>query len=234
MESFADELRTAMAEAGGSAADLAARSGLTEGAISYLRSGQRAPSFKSIRALSAVLPRLVARLDTQRRMMDSIESAIADIKAGKMIVVLDDEDRENEGDLVMAAEKATPAAINFMRKEAGGLICVPMTGERLDALQIPAMVVETDVRWSATACMAATSNGGDQARIRMPATAVTTARTRKIAPTRSANRNRADRSGIDAVARACDHTETVRHDLEGPGDLAADFAVESDVHRLVR
>ena len=72
--------------------------------------------------------------------MDSIESAIADIAHGKMVIVLDDEDRENEGDLVMAAEKCTPEAINFMRKEAGGLICVPLTSERLDELQIPNMV----------------------------------------------------------------------------------------------
>jgi 3,4-dihydroxy 2-butanone 4-phosphate synthase/GTP cyclohydrolase II len=72
--------------------------------------------------------------------MDSIESAIAEIRAGKMVIVLDDEDRENEGDLVMAAEKVTPEAINFMRKEGGGLICVPLLGERLDALQIPNMV----------------------------------------------------------------------------------------------
>ncbi len=122
------------------AAMLAARSGLTEGAISYLRSGRREPSFRSIQALMTVLPELAARFDTQRRTMDSIESAIADIKAGKMVVVLDDEDRENEGDLVMAAQLVTPAAINFMRKEAGGLICVALTGERLDQLQIPPMV----------------------------------------------------------------------------------------------
>jgi len=57
-----------------------------------------------------------------------------------MVVVMDDEDRENEGDLVMAAEKVTPEAINFMRKEGGGLICVPMLSDRLDALQIPNMV----------------------------------------------------------------------------------------------
>ena len=57
-----------------------------------------------------------------------------------MVVVLDDEDRENEGDLVMAAQMVTPEAINFMRKEAGGLICVPMTAARLDELQIPQMV----------------------------------------------------------------------------------------------
>jgi 3,4-dihydroxy 2-butanone 4-phosphate synthase/GTP cyclohydrolase II len=142
MESFSAQLRGAMGVAGISAAELAERSGLTEGAISYLRSGRREPSFKSIRALSAVLPQLAAGLDSERRAMDSIETAIADIKAGKMVVVLDDEDRENEGDLVMAAEKATPDAVNFMRKEAGGLICVPMTGARLDALQIPAMVVD--------------------------------------------------------------------------------------------
>ena len=74
--------------------------------------------------------------------MDSIEAALADIRAGKMVIVLDDEDRENEGDLVMAAEKVTPEAINFMRKEAGGLICVPLTSQRLDELQIPNMVAD--------------------------------------------------------------------------------------------
>jgi 3,4-dihydroxy 2-butanone 4-phosphate synthase/GTP cyclohydrolase II len=71
---------------------------------------------------------------------DSIEGAIADVRAGKMVVVLDDEDRENEGDLVMAAQMVTPDAINFMRKHAGGLICVPMVGARLDELHIPPMV----------------------------------------------------------------------------------------------
>src|SRR5580704_11766091 len=140
MESFSAELRSAMDAAGLSAADLAERTGLTEGAISYLRAGRREPSFKSIRALSAALPELAARLSQPRSTMDSIESALADIKAGKMVIVLDDEDRENEGDLVMAAEKVTPEAINFMRKEAGGLICVPMTSARLDELRIPNMV----------------------------------------------------------------------------------------------
>jgi 3,4-dihydroxy 2-butanone 4-phosphate synthase/GTP cyclohydrolase II len=140
MDSFSVELRTAMDAAGLSAAELAQRTGLTEGAISYLRSGRREPSFKSIRALSSALPELAARLSQPRSTMDSIESAIADIRAGKMVIVLDDEDRENEGDVVMAAEKVTPEAINFMRKEAGGLICVPLTSERLDQLQIPNMV----------------------------------------------------------------------------------------------
>ncbi len=92
-----------MDEAGLSAADLAQRTGLTEGAISYLRSGRREPSFKSIRALSNALPRARGAAHQPRSTMDSIESAIADIRAGKMVIVLDDEDRENEGDLVMAA-----------------------------------------------------------------------------------------------------------------------------------
>lgn len=69
-----------------------------------------------------------------------IEEAIAEIKAGRIIIVVDDEDRENEGDLIMAAEHATPEAVNFMSKHGRGLICVPMTGERLEALQLEAMV----------------------------------------------------------------------------------------------
>ena len=132
-----------MEAAGVSAADLAQRSGLTAGAISYLRSGRREPSFKSIRALSTALPQLATRLTLERSSMDSIDAALGDIRAGRMVIVLDDEDRENEGDLVMAAEKVTPAAINFMRKEAGGLICVPLTSRRLDELQIPDMVADS-------------------------------------------------------------------------------------------
>ncbi len=71
-----------------------------------------------------------------------IPEAIEDIRQGKMVIVVDDEDRENEGDLTMAAEKVTPEAINFMAKHARGLICLPMTGERLKSLQIPMMVSE--------------------------------------------------------------------------------------------
>ncbi len=137
---FADELREAMAGAGMTAAELAQRSGLTEAAISLLRSGRREPSYRTVRALSAVLPGIGGSEALERSKMDSIESAIADIRQGKMVIVMDDEDRENEGDLVMAAETVTPEAINFMRKEGGGLICVPMLSERLDALQIPNMV----------------------------------------------------------------------------------------------
>jgi len=71
---------------------------------------------------------------------NAIEEAIEDIRQGKMLVVVDDEDRENEGDLVMAAEKVTPEAINFMASYGRGLICLPMTGKRLDELDLPAMV----------------------------------------------------------------------------------------------
>jgi len=127
------------------ASDVAGRSGLTESAISLLRSGRRTPSYRSIQALSRVLPELAATLandPVEESVFDCIDDAIADIRAGKMVIVLDDEDRENEGDLVMAAQMVTPEAINFMRKEAGGLICVPIIGKRLDELQIPLMVTE--------------------------------------------------------------------------------------------
>jgi 3,4-dihydroxy 2-butanone 4-phosphate synthase/GTP cyclohydrolase II len=70
----------------------------------------------------------------------SIEEALEDFRAGKMLVVVDDEDRENEGDLTIAAEKVTPEAINFMARYGRGLVCLPMTGERLDELRIPLMV----------------------------------------------------------------------------------------------
>ena len=70
----------------------------------------------------------------------SIESAIEAIRRGGMVIVVDDEDRENEGDLTIAAEKVTPEVINFMMTEGRGLICMPMTAERLDALEIPLQV----------------------------------------------------------------------------------------------
>lgn len=73
-------------------------------------------------------------------MLNTIEEAINDVKQGKMIIVVDDEDRENEGDLVVAAEKATPEIINFMVTHAKGLVCVPITGQRLDELAVPPMV----------------------------------------------------------------------------------------------
>ena len=72
--------------------------------------------------------------------LSKIEDAIEDIKSGRMIIIVDDEDRENEGDLTMAAEMITPDAINFMATFGKGLICVPMLGERLELLNLPLMV----------------------------------------------------------------------------------------------
>src|SRR2546429_4724430 len=69
----------------------------------------------------------------------TIEEAIEEIREGRILVVVDDEDRENEGDLVMAADRVTPEAVNFMAKHGRGLIRVPMTGERLDELRISMM-----------------------------------------------------------------------------------------------
>jgi len=72
----------------------------------------------------------------------STEEVLADIRAGKMVIITDDEDRENEGDLVMAAEKVTPEAINFMVMHGRGLVCVPLTAERAEALGLQRMVLE--------------------------------------------------------------------------------------------
>ena len=74
----------------------------------------------------------------------TVEEAIADYRAGKFVIIVDDEDRENEGDLVMAAEFCTAEHINFMAKYGRGLICMPMTEERIDHLGIPMMVTNAD------------------------------------------------------------------------------------------
>src|SRR5690554_3741880 len=66
--------------------------------------------------------------------LNTIEEIIADIQQGKMVILMDDEDRENEGDIIVAAEKVTPEIINFMASEARGLICLTLTGERCDFL----------------------------------------------------------------------------------------------------
>ena len=80
-------------------------------------------------------------------MIHRIEAALEDIRQGKMVILVDDEDRENEGDLTMAAEKVTPEAINFMAKYGRGLICLSLTDERLDELRLPMMVSENTSRF---------------------------------------------------------------------------------------
>src|SRR6202047_1867461 len=76
----------------------------------------------------------------------SIPEAIEDFRAGRMLVVVDDEDRENEGDLTIAAEKVTPDVINFMAKHARGLICLPLSPEICDALALPPMSAKNTAR----------------------------------------------------------------------------------------
>ena len=103
---------------------------------------------------------------------NSIESVVRDLEAGRMVIVVDDADRENEGDLIVAAQHATPATVNFMAKHGRGLICVPTTGERLQQLGVERMVVQnretfrTDFQVSVDAAEGITSgiSAADRAR----------------------------------------------------------------------
>ncbi len=89
-----------------------------------------------------------------------VPDAIAEIRAGRMIVVIDDEDRENEGDLTLAAEKVTPETINFMAKHGRGLICLAMTEERLDHLRIGPMSTENTSQFGTAFCEAIDARNG--------------------------------------------------------------------------
>ena len=89
-----------------------------------------------------------------------IEEAIRAIRAGKMVIVADDKDRENEGDLTIAAEKVTPEAINFMARYGRGLVCVAMTPERLDELEIPLMVPQNNSRFETAFCVGIEAKAG--------------------------------------------------------------------------
>src|SRR5882757_7307266 len=75
-------------------------------------------------------------------MLDSIESAVEDIKKGKLVIVVDDEDRENEGDFITAAENVTPEVINFMSIHGRGLICAPISEELCDRFKLQPMVLD--------------------------------------------------------------------------------------------
>ena len=85
--------------------------------------------------------------------LDEVTAAIEDFRDGKMVIVIDEEDRENEGDLTIAAEKVTPEVINFMAKYGRGLICMPMTGERLRELNIPLMVAKNESIYGTAFCV---------------------------------------------------------------------------------
>ncbi len=89
----------------------------------------------------------------------TIEQALEEYKQGKLVIIVDDEDRENEGDLAIAAEKVTPEAINFMATHGRGLICVAMPGARLDQLQIPLMVPDNTSKFSTAFCISVEARG---------------------------------------------------------------------------
>lgn len=91
---------------------------------------------------------------------NTIEEALQDVLEGRMVIVVDDEDRENEGDLTMAAEKVTPEAINFMATHGRGLICMPIIGERLDELHIPLMVSDNTSRYETAFCISVDAKHG--------------------------------------------------------------------------
>ncbi|MBI3492121.1 MAG: bifunctional 3,4-dihydroxy-2-butanone-4-phosphate synthase/GTP cyclohydrolase II [Acidobacteria bacterium] len=89
----------------------------------------------------------------------AIEDAVAAIRAGEMVIVVDDEDRENEGDLTVAAEKVTPEVINFMARNGRGLICLSMTPERIDELDLPPMVAQNSSRFDTAFCVSIEAKG---------------------------------------------------------------------------
>src|SRR5207302_5260492 len=96
---------------------------------------------------------IVREPHSRTRSFANIENAIAAVRAGQMVIVVDDEGRENEGDLTIAAEKVTPQAINFMAQYGRGLICLAMTPEHLDALEIPLMVSQNTSRFETAFCV---------------------------------------------------------------------------------
>ena len=90
--------------------------------------------------MSKVLP-LVGKMPPADGPFNTVEEILADLRAGRMVIVMDDEERENEGDLIMAAERATPQSVAFMIRHTSGILCVPMEEEWLDRLDLPQMVV---------------------------------------------------------------------------------------------
>src|SRR5213594_4973823 len=99
---------------------------------------------KTARATRKITPH--PRVVSPMPPFSTVDEAVAEIAAGRMVIVVDDEDRENEGDLTMAAQACTPETVAFIRKYASGVICVPMTSERLEQLELPQMVQRNEAR----------------------------------------------------------------------------------------
>jgi 3,4-dihydroxy 2-butanone 4-phosphate synthase/GTP cyclohydrolase II len=104
-------------------------------------------------------PLHIARGSRARSPFATVEEAISAFRQGQMLIVVDDEDRENEGDLTMAADKVTPDAINFMATHGRGLICLAMTPERLDELEVPLMVRDNSSRTETAMCVSIEAKG---------------------------------------------------------------------------
>src|SRR5262245_13198970 len=119
------------------AASLPCEAEVSEYSLSYLRTKQQ----RMGHAL-ALVPGLGRASSDEAPTFATIDSAVPELKAGRMIVVVDDEDRENEGDLLIAAEMITPEAVNFMATHARGLICLALTHQRLEALQLGPMTAD--------------------------------------------------------------------------------------------
>ena len=110
----------------------------------------------------------IAKGARRRSPFSTIDEAVAAIKAGRMLIVVDDEDRENEGDLTMAASKVTPEAINFMARHGRGLICLAMVPERLDELEIPLEVTDNSSRRDTAMCVSIDARDGTTTGISAP------------------------------------------------------------------
>ena len=113
----------------------------TQTATTLAQKGTGAPVNLEVDLIGKYVEKLVGgyklQMSTSRERIARVVEALEDIRAGKMVILVDDEDRENEGDLTMAAEKVTPEAINFMAKHGRGLICLTLTEEKADALELP-------------------------------------------------------------------------------------------------
>jgi 3,4-dihydroxy 2-butanone 4-phosphate synthase / GTP cyclohydrolase II len=110
--------------------------------------------------MTAKKPIRLATGGRQKAVFSTVEAAVDAIREGRMVIVVDDEDRENEGDLTVAAEKVTPEIVNFMARYGRGLICLPMSGQRLDELELPLMVTDNSSRFGTAFCVPIEAKGG--------------------------------------------------------------------------
>lgn len=102
----------------------------------------------------------MSKTAARKNLYSTVREAIEEIALGRMVIVVDDEDRENEGDLTIAAEKVTPEAVNFMARFGRGLICMPMMPDRLDSLEIPVMVENNTSRLETAFCVSVEARNG--------------------------------------------------------------------------